>query len=110
MRPGAGVVTDPYAKILNFLRAFLMDLAEKRRLATAYPAEVGRQSILIHLIQADYLSIRLLDLPEFHQKIPESRLRDHGVRSEYAHPVQLGGRVGLGRQMPPDDLVLCKTP
>lgn len=61
-------------------------------------------------VEADDLTVGLLDLTELGQEVPEPRLGDDGVRREDAHAVQLGRGVGLGGQMTPDDLVLGETP
>jgi hypothetical protein len=47
-------------------------------------------------IEGNNLAVRLLDFPQLHQEIPESRLCDHRVWSEYAHAVELGCGVRLG--------------
>jgi hypothetical protein len=61
-------------------------------------------------IEADNLTIRLLDFAEFGQEIPESRLGNNGVRSEDAHAIQFWRWVHVYGQMAPDDLVLVETP
>ena len=61
-------------------------------------------------VDADDLAVGLLDLAELHHEEPESRLSDHRVGGEDPHAVQLGGRIGLGGQMAPDDLVFVETP
>jgi hypothetical protein len=60
-------------------------------------------------IDADNLAVGLLDLAELHQKVPESGLGNDLVRGEDPHAVQLRGRVGLGGQVAPDDLVFGET-
>ena len=60
-------------------------------------------------VQANDLAVRLLDLSELHQEVPEAGLGDDLIGGEDPHAVQLGGRVGLGRQMAPNDLVFLKT-
>ena len=61
------------------------------------------------LVQAHNLTVRLLDLPEFGKEIPEAALRNDIVRSEDAHAVELGSRVGVGGQMTPDDLIFLEA-
>jgi hypothetical protein len=62
-----------------------------------------------HHIQADDLSVRLLDLSQLHQKVPETRLCDDGVWCKYSHSVQLWCWVCLSWQMAANDLVFCET-
>ena len=61
-----------------------------------------------NLVQANDLSVRLLNLPELGEEIPEARLGNDIVRSEDAHAIELRCRVGIGRQMASDDLVLLE--
>lgn len=61
-------------------------------------------------IKTDNLSVRLLDLSELHQEIPESRFGNNIVRGEYKHAIKLWGGVCLCWQMTPNDLVLGETP
>jgi hypothetical protein len=60
-------------------------------------------------IQANDLAVRLLDLSELHQEVPETRLCNHGVWCKDSHPVQLWRWVCLGGQMAANDLVFCET-
>ncbi len=60
-------------------------------------------------VDADDLASGLLDLLEASQEVPVPGLGDHRVRGEDAHAVHARGRVGFGRQMSADDLVLLKT-
>jgi hypothetical protein len=62
-----------------------------------------------HLVKANDLTVGLLDLTELHQEVPETGLCDNGVGSKDAHPVELGGRVGLGGQVAANDLVFRKA-
>lgn len=62
-----------------------------------------------HLVEADDLSIGLLDLAELHQEVPETGLGNNGVRSEYSHAVELGSWVRLSWQVAANDLVFRKT-
>ena len=61
-------------------------------------------------VEADDLTVGLLDLTELGQEVPEPRLSDDGVGRKDAHAVQLGRGVGLGGQVTPDNLVLLETP
>lgn len=60
-------------------------------------------------VQADDLSICLLDLSQLHQEVPETRLCNHGVDRKDSHTVELGGWVCLSWQMTANDLVFGKT-
>lgn len=62
-----------------------------------------------YLVEADHLAVRLLHFAQPAEEVPEARLGHHVVRGEDAHAVELRRRVGVGRQMPPDDLVFLKT-
>lgn len=82
MGAGAGIVTDPDTEVLDLQWALLMDL----------PLLEPFQVLLFkatHHIQADDLSVRLFNLPQLHQEVPETRLRNHGVGCKYSHAVQL---------------------
>lgn len=60
-------------------------------------------------LDADDLTSGLLDLLETTQEVPVTGLGDSLVRGEDGHAVHGRGRVGLGGQVAPDDLVLCKA-
>lgn len=62
-----------------------------------------------YLVQADDLAVGLLDLAQLGEEVPETALGDDIVGSEDAHAVELGGRVGVGGQVAPDDLVLLQA-
>jgi len=62
-----------------------------------------------NLVHGDDLAVRLLDLAELAEEVPEPRLGDDIVGSKDAHAVELRSRVGLGGQVAPDDLVFRKT-
>ena len=116
MRAGAGVVADPDTEVLHFLWFLLMDLTPN---ISTHPHP--RRSFLqpldflalklkalrkaTHLVQAHNLTIRLLDLPQFGQEVPEAALGNDIVRGEDAHAVELGVWVGIGGQVAPDDLI-----
>ena len=65
---------------------------------------------LTYHIEADDLTVGLLDLPELSQEVPEPRLGHDRVGRKDAHAVELGRGVGLSGQQTPDDLVLGETP
>lgn len=60
-------------------------------------------------IEADNLSVRLLDFAELHEEVPETRFRDHGVWCEDTHAVEFRSRVGISWQVAANDLVFCET-
>lgn len=60
-------------------------------------------------LDVDNLAGSLLDLTETAQEVPETGLSDRLVGSEDGHAVHVRGRVGLGGQMAPNDLVFLKT-
>lgn len=61
-------------------------------------------------IETDNLAVRLLNLSQLHQEVPEPRLGNYLIGRENAHAIELRGRVSLGGQVTPDDLVLVETP
>lgn len=65
--------------------------------------------LLVDRLDADDLTSGLLDLLETTQEVPVTGLGDSLVRGEDGHPVHGRGRVGLGGQVAPDDLVLLKA-
>lgn len=69
----------------------------------------GRVSDHAYRLDADDLASSLLDLPQTSQEVPESGLGDSRVGREDGHPVHVRGRVGLGGQMAPNDLIFLKT-
>lgn len=83
---GAGIVTDPDAKVLDLERALLVDDVER-----------------------DDLAVGLLDLAQLHQEVPEAGLGNHGIGREDAHAVQLRRRVRVGGQVAPDHLVFLQA-
>lgn len=86
VRTRAGVVAEPDAEVLDLLGVLLVDGLDANDLAGS-----------------------LLDLSQTSQEVPESGLGDRGVGSEDGHAVHVRGRVGLGGQMAPNDLVFLKT-
>lgn len=83
---GSGVVSDPDAEVLDTERV-----------------------LLGNLVKTDDLTVGLLDLLQLGEEVPETGLGDDLVGSENSHAVELGGGVGLGRQMAANDLVFLKT-
>ena len=65
--------------------------------------------MLPYLVDRYHFTIRLLDLLQLHQEVPEPGLRDHGVGCKYPHAVEFGCRVRFGGQMPPNDLILIES-
>jgi len=62
-----------------------------------------------HLVQRDDLTVRLLDLAELAEEVPEPRLGDNVVGRKNTHAVDLGGRVGLAGEVAADDLVFLEA-
>ena len=62
-----------------------------------------------YLVEGDDLAIGFLDLPELHEKVPESRLCNDIIRCENSHAVELRCGVCLTGQVTPNDLVLCEA-
>ena len=56
-------------------------------------------------VQADNFAFCLLDFLQLRKEVPEAGFCDHIVRSKDAHAIEFRGRVGLGGQVTPDDLV-----
>ena len=61
-------------------------------------------------VDSDDLAIRLLDLPQLHQKVPEPRFSDDFVWCKYSHAVKLRRRICICWQMTSDDLIFVETP
>ena len=102
---GAGVVAEPDTEVLDLEGALLVDLI---RMSTLCSSFIG--AVETYHVEADDLTVGLLDLAELGQEVPEPRLSHDSVGRKDAHAVQLGRGVGLGGQMTPDDLVLGETP
>ena len=64
---------------------------------------------MTYFVKTDDLTVGLLDLLQLGEEVPETGLGDDLVGSENSHAVELGGGVGLGRQMAANDLVFLKT-
>jgi hypothetical protein len=60
-------------------------------------------------IQTDDLSVRLLDLAEFHEEVPEARFGDYCVGREDSHAVEFWCRVGFGGEVAADNLVFLEA-
>ena len=110
---GARVVAEPDTKVLDLEGTLLVDLETKKcqptsSLIPSLGDSSGRH--LTYHIEADDLTVGLLDLPELSQEVPEPRLGHDRVGRKDAHAVELGRGVGLGGQVTPNDLVLGETP
>ena len=105
VRAGTRVVSDPDAKVLDLKRVLLVELCilGQRRPWVLSPV------VATHHLDADDLTGGLLDLLETTQEVPVSGLGDRLVGSEDGHAVEGRGRVSLGGQVAPDDLVFLKT-
>lgn len=66
-------------------------------------------SATTHLVQGDDLAVRLLDLAELAEEVPEPRLGNDIVGRKNAHAVDLGGGVGLAGEVAADDLVFLEA-
>lgn len=62
-----------------------------------------------YLVQADDLTVGLLDLAELGEEVPETALGNNGVGSEDTHAVELRGGLRVSGQMAPNDLVLLQA-
>jgi hypothetical protein len=100
----AGIISDPDTEVLDLHGALLVDLMQLQ-LAAAHPLNIKAT----HHVQGDDLAVRLLDLSQLHQEIPETRLCNHSVWRKDSHSVQLWGWVCLTWQMAANDLVFRKT-
>ena len=60
---------------------------------------------LLDLVDRDDLAVRLLDLLQLTEKVPEAGLCDDGVGGKDAHLVQLGLTLVLGGELAADHLV-----
>ena len=60
-------------------------------------------------VDADDLTVGLLDLAELHQEVPETRLCNNSVWCKNSHSVQLWRWVCLGWQVAANDLVFVET-
>lgn len=61
------------------------------------------------LVQADDLTVGLLDLPQTGEEVPETALSNDRVGRKDAHTVELGSRLGVSGQMAPNDLVFLQA-
>jgi hypothetical protein len=63
---------------------------------------------LPYLLHGDDFSCHLLELPQLSQEVPEPRLGHDPLRSEDFHLIQRRVLLLLGRQLPPDNLILLQ--
>jgi hypothetical protein len=61
------------------------------------------------LVQADDLTVGLLDLPQTGEEVPETALSNNRVGRKNAHTVELGSGLGVSGQMTPNDLVFLQA-
>lgn len=73
------------------------------------PTVFSQMTSRTYLVQSHDFAIRLLDLAELGEEVPEAGFGDDIVGGEDAHAVELRGRVGIGRQVAPDDLVFLQA-
>jgi hypothetical protein len=105
---GARVVADPDTEVLDLLGALLGDLGCISACSVFPSAHVGCV-FATHLVQGDDLAVRLLDLAELAEEVPEPRLGDNIVGRKDTHAVDLWGGVGLAREVAADDLVFLEA-
>lgn len=106
---GARVVADPDTEVLDLQGVLLVDLSHLSIPPTYASSLHTSSSSPTHLVQADDLTVGLLDLAQLGKEVPETGLGDNIVRRKDTHAVELWGRVGIRGQMAPNDLVLCET-
>lgn len=94
VRAGAGVVAEPDTEVLDFLRLLFVDLSRRVSLLLSVGAMIC--IAISYLVQTHNLTIRLLDLAELREEVPEAGLGDDIVGSEDAHAVEFRGWVGVG--------------
>lgn len=86
VRTTSRIISNPHTEVLHFER-----------------------SLLVQHVERNDFAIRLLDLSEFHEEVPEAGFGDYSVWSEDSHAVEFGGRVGVCREVAADDLVFVKA-
>jgi hypothetical protein len=99
----ARIISDPDTEVLDLERAFLVDLI------ILLESWEYTDNYCTHSVQADNLSVCLLDFSQLHKEVPETRFGNHGVGRKDSHPIQLWCWVCLGWQMAANDLVFCET-
>jgi hypothetical protein len=67
------------------------------------------QWVCTDLVEADDLTVGLLDLPQAGEEVPETALSNNRVGRKNAHTVELGSRLGVSGQMAPNDLVFLQA-
>jgi len=67
------------------------------------------QWVCTDLVEADDLTVGLLDLPQAGEEVPETALSNNRVGRKDAHTVELGSRLGVSGQMAPNDLVFLQA-
>ena len=106
-RSGARVVAEPDTEVLDLEWVLLVDLYSQSIFQSPFLAfhEIGST----HLVQADDLTVGLLDLAELGKEVPESALGNDIVWSKDAHAVELWGRVGITWKVTANDLVFLES-
>ena len=66
-------------------------------------------ALLVNLVQSHDLAVRLFDLSQLHEEVPEARLGHDCVVCEYAHAVEFRSWVGVGREVATDHLVFVEA-
>lgn len=114
---GARVVADPDANVLDLEGVLLVDLvgALIPRLVEVYACHMAWQSHVRNetgftdLVEADDLTVGLLDLPQAGEEVPETALGNNRVGRKDAHTVELRSGLGVSGQMAPNDLVFLQA-
>ena len=105
---GTRVVSDPDTEVLDLERVLLVDLPAVN-ISSACHLSFPPSNDLTHLVERNDLTVRLLDLSELREEVPESALGNDIVWCKDAHAVELWGWVGVRGQKAPNDLVLLQA-
>lgn len=87
----------------------MLDASLNAYRCSPFPGDSFYQVEESYLVDGDDLAVRLLDLSQLRQEVPESALGDDLVGGEDAHAVELGGGVGVGGEETSHDLVFLKA-
>lgn len=104
---GTRVVSDPDTEVLDLERVLLLDLPAVNICVLHHP--LPKIKFATHLVERNDLTVRLLDLSELREEVPESALGNDIVWCKDAHAVELWGWVGVRGQKAPNDLVLLQA-
>jgi hypothetical protein len=106
-----GVVADPDTEVLDLKRVLLVDLYITTSVSQCLPTHFVpyMATRTTYLVQSDNLAIRLLDLAQLGQEVPEARLGNYLIWRKNAHAVELGGWVGVRGEEAANDLVFLQA-